>query len=68
MSTTRENVITRSRTDFEVPLGNSAYGKLMVVSGIPSLNINSDASMPHLLRADFEPPLPILNARDHVTV
>jgi hypothetical protein len=64
MSITRENVIARSRADFEVPLGNSAYGKLMIISGVPGLSIDSDASMPQLLRADFEPPLPYVNAHN----
>lgn len=53
--------ITRSRVDFESPLGNSTYGKLIVVSDVPRLAIDSDVSMPYLVRANFESPRPHVN-------
>jgi hypothetical protein len=66
MSITRNRVITRPRADFESPLGNSPDGKLVILSGVPRLTIDSDASMPHLVRANFESPRPHASVRNGV--
>jgi len=49
---------TTSSIDFESTLGDNAYGKLAVVSGVPRITIDGNAAMPQLLRAHFVRPLP----------
>lgn len=64
MSLQRNNLITTSGFDFESPLGDNTRGKLAVVSGVPRITIEGDASMRQLLRAHFERPLPEVKVED----
>lgn len=66
MFTQRKSLIATSGVDFEAPLSDSTRGKLAIVSGVPRITIVGDASMPQLVRAHFEAPLPVVHVKDGV--
>lgn len=57
---------TASSVEFECPLVDTRFGKLVVISGVPKLLIRSDSGMLPLLHAVFERPLPEINEQDGV--
>jgi hypothetical protein len=64
MFTQTNQVRMNAEANMDVPLGDASKGTLTVISGVPRLSIESDASMSHLLRAHFERPLPEVKVKD----